>query len=205
MGWDVNCRSKTYGNTTLLQFVYYARDGDDSLGALRALLAAGSNVEDVNDFGMGVLHAACLNLNSAPKILGLLLETGVDVNMQMWPQTDIWKEQLKSAQDMVRAGSHREVLRELACWEGATPLMLAVSHGKLEEVCQLIYAKADVEVRNSMGQTALDMVSTICGGDGCVPTHLHNLLCCDHRASSPQNAGRTLEAFAKLRPRSKTI
>jgi ankyrin repeat protein len=160
---DLEIRNPKYGTTPLLQFLYYCSQDANNLMTLKKMLDARCNPNSVNYFGMGVLHAVSFNQNAVPDIIELLLQRRADVNKPMMPQNDFWRAELKQARDAVDAGNSNEISRELSKWEGATALMLAACRGKGVEVRHLLEARADVDVRNLRGHTALQMARSVFG------------------------------------------
>merc|ERR1712194_765902 len=84
----------------------------------------------------------------------LLIEQEIEcVNYQIAPQSQMCKFVYQVARTAVHFGSTRTILREVAWWEGSTPLHAAAHRGYSEYVSLLLEARSLPTIRNKQNLT----------------------------------------------------
>ena len=121
---------------TPLQIAVCQKDGD-CIQIVKALLEAGAPINALDNTGNLAIHHLCGN---APRPMGGAGTGGGDTGGA------------EMAAVLVEAGS----LLDLPNKGGFTPMMLAVKFQRADVIKCLTAAKADVNVKNSQGHTALD-------------------------------------------------
>ena len=161
-GADVNAKTSS-GHTPLHSA---AGSSEDNWKVIRVLLDAGADVNAWTDRGITPLHSASRS-DGHPAEINVLLDAGADVNagdnrgitpLHVSASTgnlEVVKALLEGGAD-VNAKTSRVAF--VAIGSGATPLHYAVVHPENQAVIQvLLDADADIEARNSDGETPLDL------------------------------------------------
>ena len=158
-GW-MRVRTKTTERKpSLIEIIWkydgsYEEDRIACLAEVRAALAAGADVNEVDNPGFSPLHIALLQGLQA--VVPLLLEAGADIEAKydnsctpLHMACILGK--VESAQHLLKAGADIEARGEY----GTTPLALAAMQGKAEIVQLLLEAGADIEARDEYGKSPL--------------------------------------------------
>eukprot|EP00929_Paragymnodinium_shiwhaense_P039170 TRINITY_DN20598_c0_g1_i3.p1 TRINITY_DN20598_c0_g1~~TRINITY_DN20598_c0_g1_i3.p1 ORF type:complete len:520 (+),score=66.27 TRINITY_DN20598_c0_g1_i3:184-1743(+) len=103
------------------------------------------------------LHVASFAPGTAALVRDLL-NAKADVNKSdHWPDVPEDHHRRKRSKSFADGQSKDVLCRLCHHWEGATPLIMCVTAGKLDAVDLLLAAKADTTISNRHGQTALDI------------------------------------------------
>jgi len=155
--WDLGRRETTAGLDVLMIAALSGPGGNSTLATVRALLEAKANPLAENEIGTNTLTAACDSDSSSPDVVRELLAAGVRVNDQQQSHTYKWKALLLAGRIATSLGTRSLLLQGLSQAEGCTPLFAAARGGKVAEIEELLWARADTTLRNRKGQTALDV------------------------------------------------
>jgi len=136
---------------------FFGPGGSSTLATVRVLLEAKANPLAENDIGSNTLIVACDSDSSGPEVVRELLAARANVNHQQHTHKRKWKALLFTARTATRLGSRSLLFQAMSQWEGCTPLFPAARRGKVAEIKVLLAARADANLRNRKGQTALDV------------------------------------------------
>lgn len=162
-GTDVN-RAVSDGYTALLEACTHPRP--TTIEAVKLLLERGAKVNVVSNMGMTPLAGAVSTMADI-EIIKLLLEHGANINAKIRLLTVPGNSTLELTVLHMAAQTRNQLVVQLLIQKGAdvncrdsfggTPLMAAVSEGKLEVAKILIENGAHVNVRDNAGRTALNL------------------------------------------------
>merc|ERR1712039_58526 len=113
--------------------------------------------------GTSALGCACTNDGAHSELVKFLLGARADVNHQSVPRTKEARKSVRDAQDVVRSWTFNALQFDLSFYDGCSALMWAVQRGKVAEVQALVDARADLSLRNGMGQTAFQVAERYFG------------------------------------------
>merc|ERR1712113_34591 len=77
----------------------------------------------------------------------------------------LWRAVFRGSRAMVHLGCHRALVKEVARWNGGTPLINAAVRGNVAAVKLLLEAAADPTMRNDQGYTPLEAARVSFGGE----------------------------------------
>mmetsp|Transcript_72681 Transcript_72681/g.210403 ORF Transcript_72681/g.210403 Transcript_72681/m.210403 type:complete len:709 (+) Transcript_72681:43-2169(+) len=142
---------------------------------LQTLLAASANVGHIDDLGATPLHSLTSKDDAdIAAAMVLVNDCNANVNAQQQPRSLKWRVLFGCARVLARSGSQRPFLKEMARWEGGTPLTNAAAHGNVRMIRFLLQARADISLTNAQGRTPLDVAHISFGGE--VPSMLAEAL-----------------------------
>jgi len=144
-GADVNLQNKN-GISPLFNAVTF-----DRLDIIKLLLAHGADINPKS--GLKPILAAV-----SVKIFEFLVSQGADP-WSRWPEGDlmIYNVAMQGSSDLLQKLTDLGMGVNSFNHKGYTPLMLAASFGKLENVKILVKAGANIQIENKKGQTSLDL------------------------------------------------
>jgi len=155
--WDLDRRDATAGCDVLMTAALFGPGSSSTLATVRVLLEAKASPLAENDLGDNALTVACDSDRSGPEVVRELLAAGASVNHQQHFHTRKCKTLLLAACRATRLRSRSLLLQTTSQLEGCTPLFRAARWGKVEEIRELLAARADTNLRNHKGQTALEV------------------------------------------------
>jgi hypothetical protein len=165
--WNLERREVEVGMTALH---FAAACGTNKRPTLELLLLKGANPLAVGDNGAHLLGFAAINPDLLPEEMQWLLDyKGTEVrqhglHLGIPPQTPKWRVIFSATQWLSRLGNTNKMVRELASWEGITPLHDAGRLGYHELASVLTAAGAPTEARTAQGFTPLQLAHASHGG-----------------------------------------
>jgi len=154
--WDLDRRDAVAGCDVLMTATLLGPGTGSTLATVRVLLEAKASPLAENDIGSNILTVACDSDSSGPEVVRELVAARANVNHQQHSHTLKWKTLLLVARTATHF-SQSLLLQAMSQWDGCTPLFPAARRGKVEEIKELLAARADTNLRNRRGQTALEV------------------------------------------------
>ncbi len=172
--WNLERREATLGLTALHFSVI---TGTDKRKAVEALLEHGANPLAVAHNGAHLLGLAAINPDLSPDVMQWVLDFADGkarplLQLGLRPRTLKWRGICAGARWLSRAGWKSKMVKELACFEGLTPLHDAgrLGHHRISSV--LVRNGAPLEARTAQGLTPREISARFLGGT--VPTVLEH-------------------------------
>lgn len=144
------------GETPLMVASFFRQDDfDASLGVIDYLLSKGADVNARSDNGVTPVMSA--SISGRLKVIKKLVEAGADVNMETTAHGDtallfsVEKNHWKVARFLIKQGAKVDAQNNY----GISPLIKASGSGAVDTIKVLLANKADVNLKDAEGRTAL--------------------------------------------------
>jgi ankyrin repeat protein len=165
--WNLERREVKVGLTALH---FAAMLGTNKRPTIELLLRSGANPLAVADNGGSLLACATINPDFLPEEMQWLLDYNSKeirqhgLHLGNRPQTLKWRVIFSATRLLSRLGNTNKMVRELASWEGITPLHDAGRLGHHELATVLKAAGASTKTRTAQGLTPLQLAHVFHGG-----------------------------------------
>ena len=165
--WNLERREVDIGMTALH---FAAISGTNKRPTLELLLLKGANPLAVGDNGVHLLGFAAINPDLLPEEMQWLLDYNNKeirqhgLHLGNRPRTLKWRVIYSTTQLLSRFGNTNKMMRELASWEGITPLHDAGRLGHHKLAGALMAAGASTEAKTAQGLNPLQLAHVTHGG-----------------------------------------
>ena len=163
--WDMERKAARAGGSTALGFAVLL--GPDKQDSVKALLAAGADPLYVIDTGATILHQTASNIDAGASLVELIVGIrGVRlmIDKPIRAQTMKWKVTYFITWLAVKCGSKSALFNTVSSWPGMRPIGSAALNLNFTVIHGLRVAMASAEVKNSRGQSPLDLATIAAGG-----------------------------------------